>query len=673
MASSGITVPAAAGDFTNLSSDAANFSKNAYRRLLRFNQPEGLFTERVTVSGDKLYYRGHRIWLCHHTLSGGGALPSSDANARQIVNELKERGVNCVRIHHIDQKTSTGNGILVNSPVTNWYELESTQTAKLVRLIKELRRRGMWYSLDFNSLFGNDESTNAFYTPIANANAVVGSNITKVTTGSVGASVTQAVDSTTGLAAGMVLYFHTAGTAHTISSVDSATQVTLTTAVDTADNEVCSPYFSRFKMVYAYNAAARTQIHAYASGILALDVSVGSESGVTIADDPHNLYNTLTNEFLPSTTHPRTAPILLNQATGVTWSESNSAHRTLLDNQCITALAAARTFLASEGSGALIAWGSDFSSNRSEYTFRASVDIGCSHVYFNVTGGTGTYSSWQMDPPSQMGVTLDDIFTSHSSGVRFPTQHTNLPKILEECNSSDPNPFKFENPVYTAIYCKRQGWAGWGQFEYIDGNWDPSTIANMRQYDLHTDRSRDAAYIVGATLFLRDLAEDETATNFSGEDASAQTFYADTERTIVFCGNATASRTFTGHKAHIITINSGSARALVALSSFDPVPLYTAKRISVVHCTDVTKRNRAWTGLEMTNAGDGTECLSHSTATIRLYHQRPSNLTMYRVNHAGTLGSSVTASLGSGYVEWTLDNTSTDTIFYEIVETGTAV
>lgn len=150
------TLPAASsGPWSDLSSDATGIGTGSFRNLLRFFSPTGVKTERPTISNGKLYYQGHELRLFHLTFSNGTAANLSAADCQTIVEEIRSRGCNLVRLHHIDNFDSGGG---LRDTGNHCYAIDPAQFVKLANMIDAIRNAGLWYTLDLNSLMGNSAS-----------------------------------------------------------------------------------------------------------------------------------------------------------------------------------------------------------------------------------------------------------------------------------------------------------------------------------------------------------------------------------------------------------------------------------------------------------------------------------------------------------------------------------
>lgn len=662
-----ITIPGTGGSYTDLASDVSTFSGDTFRNLHRYSTPFGAKTERCSISGTSIKYKGHtlKLWGCNLTARCG--LENIAVYITTIADELKARGHNLVRFHHIDQRSAQG-GILSDSNDDDWWTLDATETGRLRDMIKELRRRGMWYTLDLNSYWGNgSEITRVIQGQ--NAADIFGSTFVSSTVNGAASSTTQTLASVGDLAAGMGLLFVTTGAFRRIVSVNGgANQVTLDSTISTTNGETVKIATDGFKLLPPINTASSNQLKAYTAALFALDVSIEGEAGVTIGSDPHLLYITLTNEHFPNYTLNSAQQRIFDAWYGAAWAHDNAAARTAYTAACVTYLSSFRTWMASQGYPAIpIAWGCQFGLNYPEYdALKAVVDINAQHVYRHEEGDVN--ESFNANEPHMQCASITDILRTRDPGMRI----LDKPVILEEWNACYPQRYRAEGLPLAAVWIAANGHTGCTYYDYGDGSYNPSTPPHSRVNQIQGDRVRDCSDHLAVSI-LRDLVPQAvwTSTNYAFEDRVAKSWGVDTERTIALIGHDTATKTF--QRSQVITVGTGH-RGVCFVTSVEPLPIWEAPRLLVGHLTNQVRRNcvfdDAWS--VMTNAGSGASCIAHGVATITFYHKHPNNLTVYRLTHAGARGATITPSISGNLVTLSLAvDAGNETMLYEVVLSGT--
>lgn len=141
-------------NYRNIVSDLTGFLPSAFRGAAKDLVPLGAKTERCKINtAREITYKGHPQKFFMGTISAGCCLQGTAAARAALVNQLKARGYNLIRLTHIDQANS--GGILKEILPTNWYEIDATKLGYLTETLKLIRAAGMWYCLDFNSFAGN--------------------------------------------------------------------------------------------------------------------------------------------------------------------------------------------------------------------------------------------------------------------------------------------------------------------------------------------------------------------------------------------------------------------------------------------------------------------------------------------------------------------------------------
>lgn len=662
-----VTIPGAGGAWTDLGTDASTLARSATRRISRQFWPAGKWSARPTIEGTKFHFAGHPRRIFLGTLTFGACCENIAAWRPQIIEELWDRGFNCVRLHHVDSLAGSPGGILASGGA-NWYSLDATGVSRLADTINQIRWRGLCYSLDFNSWMGSgDQSGRVIFGDDANAIwEEAGFTAVDTTVASGDDSITQVLASAAGIEVGMELYFHEADDSATVVSIDGST-VELSAAIGTQTDERVTPAIARFKQLPPFNAEASDQLKAYITNLLG--ISLGDAA---IGEDPHLLYATVTNEMIPGTfTTAGTVGLIMDAAYGSAWAHTSSAALSWFCQECLDWLENDfRPWMAAQGWGDIpLAWGSQFGRSKTEFDpLWSAMDVDAEHIYHPVATGTGV----TLDPrkPFMISSGIANLYTVQS-GIDDAPPRWELPRIVgEELGAADPSRFRAEIFPHGAIHCAARDEAGMGTFQHADGGYNPGTIPALSNLEIQTDRSLDVSLIPAWAIFVRsDLLPlgQWTPRNYAQEDRTAETWLVDTERTLCMAGESFLAAFQDGQS---IETDAWALSFVVAMDG--PRAIREARRLLIGHVTNLQRRNRVFADdfTSMSNAGSGNMCLAQGTAEVGFYHHAPSKIVIYRLNHDGSRGNTVATGVSGNLVSFTADNSSTPTLLYEAVLVG---